>query len=286
MIIYAAVNEINGKTYIGQTRRKFFKRKSQHKDRLKDGNTGKFYNALRKYGWDNFTWWVLETCDSLEELNAREAAWIVDLDTLNTGYNATSGGDSCYMSEEACLKVSLGQMGRVQSEATRQKIREKALGRKPTAATIAKCVIKRKKSVIISSVDEEKTYTFASINEAAEFLSTSSSSLRFALSGKRATYRNWRIQYAPGQTGRKVSDEARKKMSAANQGRTISPESALKIAERHRKPVMLQHVEYGTPIFFESVKAAAAFLGKPASCLTTVLTGKTAKYKDWYARYA
>ncbi|HRT03206.1 MAG TPA: GIY-YIG nuclease family protein [Candidatus Diapherotrites archaeon] len=54
-IIYCAENLLNGKRYIGQTIKSLAKRKSRHHSEAFIFNkSGKFYDALRKYGWDNF----------------------------------------------------------------------------------------------------------------------------------------------------------------------------------------------------------------------------------------
>lgn len=49
--VYAHINKVNGKIYIGQTCRK-------PEYRWNDGKGYKectyFYNAIEKYGWDNF----------------------------------------------------------------------------------------------------------------------------------------------------------------------------------------------------------------------------------------
>lgn len=95
-VIYKITNLINGKVYIGQTSISLRKRLLKH---VYDANTDikrrKHYlhRALSKYGFDNFTVEILETCDK-EELDAREIYWISHFNSTDPqlGYNCTKGG--------------------------------------------------------------------------------------------------------------------------------------------------------------------------------------------------
>ena len=57
MIIYKAINQVNGKIYIGQTVGSLKKR---IKDHIYDSKRHDYYfaRALRKYGEENFFWLV------------------------------------------------------------------------------------------------------------------------------------------------------------------------------------------------------------------------------------
>lgn len=55
--------------------------------------TTKFYNALRKYGYKNFTFEVIEECSNDPAiLDERERYWIEFYDSYKNGYNSTLGG--------------------------------------------------------------------------------------------------------------------------------------------------------------------------------------------------
>lgn len=97
----------NGKVYIGVTKQSPRRRWQRG---LGYRTQQRFYRAIQKYGWDNFTHEIL-----FENLNADEAERIeVELiqkhqsDNKNHGYNIESGGNS----------------RKVVSEETRQKLRE------------------------------------------------------------------------------------------------------------------------------------------------------------------
>lgn len=88
-IIYKITNKVNGKSYIGQTRYTIEFRWKQHQH--KKDNTY-FYNAIHKYGVENFSIEILEECN-IEDLNSREIFYIAKYDTFNNGYNLTIEGD-------------------------------------------------------------------------------------------------------------------------------------------------------------------------------------------------
>lgn len=95
--IYMHTNKINGKKYIGQTFQNIEYRWRQ------DGSGYKgqpFYNAIEKYGWDNFEHKILkQNILSQEEANSWEIYYIKKYNTYNAryGYNATKGGNNNYI---------------------------------------------------------------------------------------------------------------------------------------------------------------------------------------------
>ena len=127
-IIYVAENTVNGKRYVGQTRRTFEYRQAQHK---KDSEVYayKFYRAIRKYGWDSFKWAIIvEGIENIDSLNSLEQYWIKVLDTFKNGYNSTTGGEGYIVSAEAKKKMSESKKGKHMSEKTKKKISESKKG--------------------------------------------------------------------------------------------------------------------------------------------------------------
>ena len=93
-VIYKATNMLNKKSYIGQTRRSLEIRKKEHElDSNLNKSNSAFHFALKKYGFDNFSWEILEECDD-DQLNAKEIFWIDYYDTYISGYNMTVGGQT------------------------------------------------------------------------------------------------------------------------------------------------------------------------------------------------
>lgn len=93
--IYKITNTINGKMYIGQTRRTIEERWKQHiRSSFSDSSfdKGPFHLAIKKYGIDTFKVEQIEECNN-EELNDRETYWIEYFDARHKGYNITTGGE-------------------------------------------------------------------------------------------------------------------------------------------------------------------------------------------------
>ena len=94
-LVYLATNTVNGKLYVGVTRRSLAHRMSEHKSRANKGSKNPFHAAIRKYGWDAMEWKVLETDVAIEQLDSRESHWIDHLGCKASGrkgYNRTDGG--------------------------------------------------------------------------------------------------------------------------------------------------------------------------------------------------
>lgn len=113
--IYLFTNKINNKSYVGQSldiRRRF----NKHMLRMRNHWNYPLYNALNKYGLENFDYSILETITSnktvdikelTKKLNDLEVFYIQKYDSFNNGYNLTVGGESIAgykFSEEACEK--------------------------------------------------------------------------------------------------------------------------------------------------------------------------------------
>lgn len=92
--VYLVTNRVNGKKYVGITIQSIDARLNAHfsKARITSDNR-KFYNAIRKYGEENFYIELLDRADSYTELKEKEKHYIKTLDTYNSGYNSTFGGD-------------------------------------------------------------------------------------------------------------------------------------------------------------------------------------------------
>jgi group I intron endonuclease len=92
-IVYYVENDINKKKYIGQTIRSLEERKTEHINSCKRKEKRAVYNAMNKYGIDNFSWGILDYCENQEELDKRESYWIDYYNTLTgKGYNMIAGG--------------------------------------------------------------------------------------------------------------------------------------------------------------------------------------------------
>ena len=124
-IIYKATNSGNGKSYIGQTIGSLQVRKNNHNYEADNEYYDiHFHRAIRKYGFDDFEWEVLEEVND-DKLNEREVYYIEMFDTFKNGYNSTLGGESGYiLSDEARNKISNTHIGKINSDETKRKISE------------------------------------------------------------------------------------------------------------------------------------------------------------------
>lgn len=92
--VYKHTNKINGKIYIGKTCANPPEKRWRH-----DGSgyikSPLFWNAIQKYGWDNFEHEILINDLTEEQANELEKQFISDLKSndKNFGYNLTDGGD-------------------------------------------------------------------------------------------------------------------------------------------------------------------------------------------------
>lgn len=113
---YSIMNIVNGKCYIGITTQSVEQRWREHVSRFKRGERNhKLYQAFRKYGIQNFMYKSLVTVSEGYDLKELERCLIKDFDTYRNGYNMTEGGDLI-------------------SDETKEKIRQKMIGREITWA--------------------------------------------------------------------------------------------------------------------------------------------------------
>ena len=111
-VIYCYHCISNGKKYIGQTSNEK-QRKRQHINLCKKNIDHKFYRAVKKYGWDNFIYGIIDDYDDAL-LNDQEIFYIIKYNTYENGYNSTLGGG--------------GIRGFTHNENTRKKISENISG--------------------------------------------------------------------------------------------------------------------------------------------------------------
>ena len=102
--VYMHRNKKNGKIYIGQTKQKPEKR-WDNGNGYKD--CSRFWNAILKYGWNNFEHIILAEKLTLEEANILEEQLIKQYDSTNPkyGYNINYGGFNHLHSEETKHKI-------------------------------------------------------------------------------------------------------------------------------------------------------------------------------------
>jgi group I intron endonuclease len=126
-VIYKITNLVNGKIYIGQTVRQLIRRWHGHCYRARSGKQSHLYEAMRKYGVENFLVEEIDRSIHKEELNAKEVEWISRLGSMDpeVGYNCKEGGNGGRLSEQTKSRMR----GRPVPEEMRRRISETLRGR-------------------------------------------------------------------------------------------------------------------------------------------------------------
>lgn len=95
MVIYKITNKIDGKVYIGKTKKSLQTRWKQHCYNAFDGKSwtkGKLQYAIQELGADAFTVEQIDIAASNDEANAKEMHWIKHYNSIENGYNTSPGG--------------------------------------------------------------------------------------------------------------------------------------------------------------------------------------------------
>lgn len=118
------------KYYVGITKQNPLKRWANGRGYCKNKH---FYNAILKYGWDNFKHEIIFSGITKEEAIQSEKQLIKALNSNDPlfGYNNTEGGETRKsLSKESRLKVSTKNKGKKRSADTRRKIAESKKNKK------------------------------------------------------------------------------------------------------------------------------------------------------------
>lgn len=182
--VYIHRNKVNNKVYIGIT-----KQKPSHRWG-KDGNGYKqhkyFYQAIQKYGWDNFEHIILYNNIAPEEAYLLEQQLIQKYHSNDRkyGYNLSIGGEKgslgITMSYSSRLKIRKANLGKHLSKEAKEKDRKAHLGDKnpmygktsPMRGVIKGNMSEEQKKKISNSSIKRKVYckelnaTFDSLNQA------------------------------------------------------------------------------------------------------------------------
>lgn len=209
MIVYMILNNINNKKYIGLTTGTLDFRWRRHKSLAVQGCQRPIYNALRKYGVENFTVSQIGKAETREQIGFLEQMYIRVFETTDKtfGYNITAGGEGVH-------GIPAWNKGKKLSPEYRAKLSEAHKGKSPSAETRLKMSLAGKGR----KMDPEK--------------------FRWSDERKEA--------YSKSQTGNKVhSEKTKQKISAAHKKRAelglkkkpISEETRAKLSAAGRKRI-------------------------------------------------
>lgn len=197
--IYLITNVVNHKVYVGSSKN-MRKRKCEHFDTLDRRKHVNFHlqRAHNSYGFKVFLWEILEYCCP-EDLAEREDWWMILLDSRNPvkGYNLRTAEHKEH-SAETRAKMSTAAKGRIISKEQREKMSVARKGKKTLPCS------------------EETKAKISAANTGRKHTERSRANMSVAHKGKNL--------------GHTVSDETRKKISAALMGKPLSEEHRAKVS--------------------------------------------------------
>jgi group I intron endonuclease len=131
--IYGLRCKSTNKWYVGQSTDVMYRWNKYYK-RLNCKGQRKLYNALKKYGYNNFDKIVIEKCDPIDWIMGyREIYWIKHFNSLIDGYNLKEGGlNGGKHSKETKDKISKSKIGIKISDETKAKMSLSKRGKKFT----------------------------------------------------------------------------------------------------------------------------------------------------------
>lgn len=194
--IYKITNIQNEKFYIGSTNN-LSHRKSIHLYDLRNNRHKNIHlqRSYNKWGYENFTFEVLEEC-TVENLINREQFY---LDTLKPQYNILkiAGSSLGIKRPELSIKMIELNKNRVVSEETKKRTSDtlKQIGHKPTADCTEKSMQILRKKVLQYSIEGELLQEYVSMNEACRQNNIACSNLSRACQGIIKTLGGYKWNY-------------------------------------------------------------------------------------------
>jgi len=91
-IIYKVTNQKTSQVYIGATTRSIEERKIDHEKKSQKKSGFYFHEAIATHGADAFKWEQIDTASSNDELASKEIRYILENNSLESGYNSDKGG--------------------------------------------------------------------------------------------------------------------------------------------------------------------------------------------------
>jgi group I intron endonuclease len=193
MLIYKAEHLQTGMVYVGQTQTKLSIRINRHHTY----GDSYFCRAIKKYGRAAFQFTILEEVSCKEDLDDRERFWIMHYDCMvPKGFNLTSGGGGTSgwkASDEIRAKVSAALTGKPKkwTEEGLQRLRDSHRG--------------------VSNLTEEGRRRISEANKGK------------VIPKEQCRARSERMMGHQINVGRKHTEETKKKMSAVQTGRIVTP---------------------------------------------------------------
>lgn len=242
--IYKITNKFNNKSYIGQTTQELEDRLEDYK-KIKCKGQPKIYNALKKYGPDNFIYECIDIANNQNILDQLETHHIRQLNSMHNGYNCNEGGAGRgRVCDETRRNMSIAFTGRKLSEQTRQKMSKAQsgknnpnFGKHHSVETKLKISNARKGQ----KMSEERRAIFSKAFLGHKHTTESKLKISKSNSGENAVWfgkqfsEEHKRKISEAHKGRITSNEHRMNLSKALKGHKLSEETKRKISESHKK---------------------------------------------------
>lgn len=215
--VYVHTNKINGKRYVGVTSQDPEKRWNKGKGYTK--RQPHMYNAIQKYGWENFNHEILIDGISLEDASSLERmlikAW--QLQNRQFGYNDQSGGlEHSSLSKEIREKIGNAHKGKKQSEEHKKHLSESKKGQLLSEKTKEKIRIALQGRVFTDEHKENLSEALTGREFSKEHKQNISNARKGQFTEKQ---QEALIKVCENNKGRKHTEEAKAKISAGNKGK-------------------------------------------------------------------
>ena len=299
--VYIHTNKTDGKKYAGQTVYGDNPRK-----RWNNGNGYKnstyFYNAIQKYGWDNFEHEVVATNLTANEADNFERLLIEKLDLMNPdkGYNLVSGGTkNKTLSESTKKKIGEAHIGIFAGE------NNPMYGISPKERMDEDTYAVWREKLINTTTSDEFRQQARERNIGKKYSEEvnqkkGKNGIEHPMYGKHHSEET-KNKISHANVGKKMSEESKRKISEATTGdknpfygKTHSEEARRKMSEsrqgskNHKATMVLQCDMTGLPIcVWGYIKMAANELNINNNCIGGCCKGlqKTAGGYKWYYVY-
>lgn len=270
-VVYCATNSITGHIYIGLTCQ-FSRRKSKHRRlALVNNSPTYFHRAIRKYGWDAFSFTILVECDDYEFAKQEEIRLIAE---HRPQYNMTTGGDGAHGYKHtpevvaAIIKRTTGRPGYWKGRSLPAHV----------VANLASIQAKRTdKARVLAMGPKSIQRRVVCLDDSLEFESCRLAALHYGVSETviSSVCNKGRHKTAAGLVFRFHGDH----LGGKDEANRVRDEKSLKLkagAPSYGKPVVCKN----DGRIFETVKAAGEFYGIDANRVTKSASGKY-KSKTW-----
>lgn len=217
--IYCFIHRDTGRCYVGSSTN-VARRFRSHVSDIKKCGTSFFHRSARELGIESFDFELVERCDK-SNLLEKEKFWISFFDCIKKGFNTSPNPFAHYPDSV--------------SEITRKRISESLKGRKATLEQRIARSIARKgfKHSLETRLKIANAHKFTSVETRAK-LSEASKGNKGRGKGNPFTPEH-RANLSRACTGRKLSEETKRKLSGIKKGIPLSEETKAKLRAAHAR---------------------------------------------------